>query len=588
MMLFQNKNIQNYKNFIVLVLEFVFAIILFLVCARHVFETTNLIVWDELGYWGNAAYLAGYDWSSVVMANCGYYSYGYSLILSLLLRLFAASGYAYQVAIFINAIFSVGSYFLANYVGCSFFGKEKKHYVVIIAFAVSIYGNNITQTCFAWPETLLIFLFWTIVALFTSIQHKYSLFKVLLLCFVLTYMFFVHTRTIGIVIAGFFSILILLIKSNNESIRKKIGQIIFIGCLMAVIFVLGQYIRNYVKDGVWKVSADVSLANTSSVLFDDTVKKFTIKGVLEIIKTFMNRFYYWGCVSYFFVFVCIKEICVALYEEFKGKKINIVFFFLILSMLGNFGVLSLTLSFQGTYQALLYGRYVDNMIGPFFLLGLLFFITKNKVIDKVEIIELFVYEAITLLLFYNANSIEIKSDYFVANCNVDFYKYWIGTANGGYNYFEFMMIAILVYSCLLLIRFLLIHKIMIPAWIGIVIVLCSYSKSKYDLSESIFYLTFTNCDDMEKTIYNISEYCKGYEEIYFYRDNNWRCNPLEMWAQFQMFERKVIDISSLEELSNCMLLVPRELVHEDTYLPSIEVNGEVLIEDKYIALYKLP
>lgn len=578
--------IKQDKDHISIILQCVFSIFLFLFCIRHISETSNLIVWDELGYWGSAAYYAGYDWSSIVTANSGYYSYGYSLILALLLYIFAPLKFAYQAAIIVNALLSVGSYILANYVGCFFVKKEKKLYVVIAAFAVSMYGNNITQTCFAWPEVLLIFLFWTLVALFVSLYQRYRLQKVLLICVVLVYMFFVHSRTIGVVIAGFLSIIVFVSRKFN---KKDLWKISFIAALIVTLFGLGQFIREDVKNEVWRVLADTPLANTSSVLITDTVNKFTVKGVWEIIKTFFNRIYYWGCVSYFFVFACIKELCIRLYLNIKNKEWNPIFLFLILSMLGNFGVLSLTLSFQGTYQALLYGRYADNIIGPFLLLGLLFFFTKENTSTKKNVVwELFVYEIIMMILYINVRSIEINRDYFVANCNVDFYKYWIGTEKGGYNFPEFMLIAILVYSCMLIVRWMLNHDKKILAWIAIVILLSVYSKNKYDVSESVFYKTYTNCDGMTKIIDDIARYCDNYELVYFYHDSNWRCTPLEMWIQFRMYDKKVVDVSSLEKLSDCMVLIPRELVQEGTYLPSTEVFGELILEDKYISLYKFP
>ena len=585
--LIENK-LKNHKKFIIFMSECIFAIILFCISIRHIFETTNLVVWDELGYWGSAAYLAGYDWSSVVTANAGYYSYGYSLILALILRLFAAGGHAYQIAILFNGLLCVCSYLLAIYVGCYFIGKEKKQYVVVFAFMVSMYGNNITQSCFAWSETVLIFLFWAIVSIFISIQHKYSFIKVLLLCITLVYMFLVHTRTIGIMIAGFLGIILVFIKNRRENSRKKIIQCVFVVCIFAILLLGGEFVKKIIKTEVWKVLPDAYLANTSSVLIGDTIRKFSINGIVEIIKTFLNRFFYWGSVSYFFIFVCIKEICVKIYNNIKKGEWNIVFFFLILAMLGNFGVLSLTLSFQGSYQALLYGRYADIMIGPFFLIGILLFMVNDKVKKRAVVLELFIYEVLQLILFYNANSIEITRDYFVANCNVDFYKYWIETDNGGYDYYRFMLIGILVYCCLLVIRYFINSKKMISAWMGITIILCVYCKSKYDVSEAVFYKTYTNYDGVVPVIDEIAEYCSDYDKIYFYRDDNWRCSPLEMWTQFRMYDKKIIDVKSLKELEDCMVLVPRELVQENTYLPSIEIEGEMILADKYIALYQLP
>ena len=75
-----NRKIVNIKNIflrhkVYIVLLIMSAVLIFMISARHISILTNIMAWDEIGYWGNAAYIAGYDWSSVVSAFAGYYSY---------------------------------------------------------------------------------------------------------------------------------------------------------------------------------------------------------------------------------------------------------------------------------------------------------------------------------------------------------------------------------------------------------------------------------------------------------------------------------------------------------------------------------
>ena len=72
------------------------------------------ILGDEFGYWTNAAYMFGYNWSSVTSHNT-YYSWGYSL---LLVPLFYISNWKirYQVALAINITLMIIAFCIQCYI----------------------------------------------------------------------------------------------------------------------------------------------------------------------------------------------------------------------------------------------------------------------------------------------------------------------------------------------------------------------------------------------------------------------------------------------------------------------------------------
>ena len=67
---------------------------------------TICVIGDEFGYWASGAYFAGLDWGDVACFN-PYYSYGYGLWLSLIIKFFDDSILAYKVAIILNCFFIV-------------------------------------------------------------------------------------------------------------------------------------------------------------------------------------------------------------------------------------------------------------------------------------------------------------------------------------------------------------------------------------------------------------------------------------------------------------------------------------------------
>lgn len=78
------------------------ALLVFIINIRHLGSIEFFTVLDdEFGYWGNAAYLAGLDWSGVI-SEIPYYSYGYSLLLVPLFFIFDNPIHMYKAAIILN------------------------------------------------------------------------------------------------------------------------------------------------------------------------------------------------------------------------------------------------------------------------------------------------------------------------------------------------------------------------------------------------------------------------------------------------------------------------------------------------------
>ena len=70
---------------------------------------------DEYGYWAAGALMSGKDWSDVT-AHSYYYSYGYSVILSVLMKVFSGPEILYKASVVVNAVFLVLSYFITAYI----------------------------------------------------------------------------------------------------------------------------------------------------------------------------------------------------------------------------------------------------------------------------------------------------------------------------------------------------------------------------------------------------------------------------------------------------------------------------------------
>lgn len=576
-----NKIPSHSLKYLHIILLFLSGVLVFSICIAHIDETVNLIAWDELGYWGNAAYLAGYDWSSVVSANAGYYSYGYSLILSIIIHFFMENGIAYQVAVLLNAVMMTAVMYIAYIVGLYYAGRENRITVLTAALAVTLYANNITQAKMAWSECTIIFLYWLLILLFMSLQNQYKKYKLMLINLICIYLFFVHNRMIAVLIACIVIDLLIF------SFQKESRIFIFVSLILDVLLIIGGIrLQSFIKVSVYASANDRILANTTASLVPDTINKLNLKGIIEMCKCFLCRFFYWGCTTYLMSFVFFKTAIKKLYYQLKNKKIDFTLMFILLSTLATFGLLSITLSQQGSYQALLYGRYPDAILGPVYMLGFLYFLTDTNQKQSSLWRELLIYQSILLILYKVVRSIVISRDYFVANCNVDFYDYWIGTAKGGYDLARPILIAFSVFIIMMGARYIKAHN-SVSANIILICLLCLYIHTKYNVSEKVFNITFTNYEDLTEFNQTAALICKDSSSIGFYHDDNWRCTPLEMWLQFEMYDKSIVDLKTIDNAAVEYLFVPRVLNADGIYVTSTEIKGELIREDKYIALYKM-
>lgn len=555
--------------------------IVLLMCIRHIGEVKNLIAWDELGYWGNAAFIAGYDWSDIVSHFSGYYSYGYSVFLAGIIMICGGTtALAYKAAVLLNGLFITSTMYIAYGVGRFYFGRAKRNLILIAAFVVSMYANNITQSNFAWTECLLIFLYWVLVGLFTSLQKRFCLLKSSAIAIIAVYMYMVHPRTIGIFIAVIITLFLELLM-HKESLHKVMITTLVIGLFFGVCYMY----RQMIKANVYIAKEDAELTNTVAAAAPWILSKFNFIGIVEMIKTFLNRFFYWGCTTYLLSFFALKAMVENLIRKCRNKGVESCQFFLLLSMLGIFGVMTLQLSQSGTVQALLYGRYQDIITGPFFFLGILYFVRECEKSRKKTVIQICCYSIGLYLISLAISSTPIYKGYFVANCNVEFFPYLIDELVG-YELNRPILIAVSGCTAVLLIK-LLYENYRVESGFLMAALIVMYVHTKYQTSELCFQETFSNYMEMNEFYQEVQEICAQEEQVYYYHSDFGASVPLAMWLQFSLCDKPVKIITSMEAVDSGMLFVPRRIDGDRGFLPVTEIDLNALYADKYLALYQI-
>ena len=134
-----------------------------IILLTHIIFVNNtgivFILDDEYGYWANAAYFSGLDWSATV-SKISYYSYGYSLLLVPLFKIFNNTTTMYQAAVLMNGIMVSISFLLCYDIAKKVIKNCDQKIILGISFLISIYPTYIAYSHLAWSECLLMLIFW--------------------------------------------------------------------------------------------------------------------------------------------------------------------------------------------------------------------------------------------------------------------------------------------------------------------------------------------------------------------------------------------------------------------------------------------
>jgi len=359
------------------------ALFVFMVHVWHVTEIGIFSVLDdEFGYWGIAAYFAGLDWSDAI-SEIPYYSYGYSLLLIPLFWIFDNPVYMYKAGIILNGIL-ISSSFLLCYDMAKKLLKNVNMYILMgISFAIAMYPAYLAYSSIAWPECLLIFIFWLLTWCFLDLGQESANYKFFLIGFLSIYMYTVHQRALGILIA---SILVVLIMKILKNINYK--QLLLTFLPIVILLCIHVYIKEIVQSNLWLVS-NGSLTNDYSAQVGKLIQLMSIDGLIRALRAFAGQFFYIGAASFLIAYFGLVELAKiigkAIRTATKNRQLESLFeepyfnlyAFLCIAFLLSIAINIVFMINPTRLDHLFYGRYIEMLIGPLILLGLVFFIRNG-------------------------------------------------------------------------------------------------------------------------------------------------------------------------------------------------------------------
>lgn len=368
------KHLQDKERGILFVI-FVGGLLISILSLYNISNTTQMSVLnDEFGYWANAAYFYGYDWSGISFMS-PYYSWGYSILL-IPLFLIKNPVIRYQSALVINVVLYLGSYLISY--GCirKICPSLKQVMSIFICTAAALYSNNLLQTNLAWGEGLLYLLFWAIFYVLLLMKEKPLKKYFVLLAFLSGYIYAVHQRSLGVVISV---CLVLIVLRFMDKITSK--ELLYFFLLLFVGLVCHILIKSGIQEALWSAPDAMRVGvneysgqmhKVKAIFSDGETFMFAVKGFCA--KVFYLcastcMLFAWGVIAF------SKEILVTFQKKIQISAESL---FCILSVLTTLGINAIFCVGTFRIDAILYGRYTEFVIGPFLMMGILSFFRKDR------------------------------------------------------------------------------------------------------------------------------------------------------------------------------------------------------------------
>lgn len=331
---------------------------------------------DEMGYWGNAAYFVGLDWSESVRYT-SYYSFGYSFCLIPLFLVFKSSIMMYRGAIILNGIFLAITYLVAYKISSMLFKNNKVSIKIAVTLIAVLTPSALVQSQIAWSETLLLLVCWLIFWTFVKIQTDENFCGLGILAILNVYLYMVHQRMIGVLFVTAIYVLVMGVRR-----KKSLKRVLLFFAIMFIGLWIAFELKNYLQVNLWKIHEIGSTLNTSNIndysgVSKRLLKYLTSEGKLkELLYGSIGKIIYFGLSTYGMLYYIAYQI----FKEFRKRILKLDFTITPLQECWNYAFLLLAVTILVTIlfkweavrnDSFIYGRYADVLVGPVILLGLM-------------------------------------------------------------------------------------------------------------------------------------------------------------------------------------------------------------------------
>jgi hypothetical protein len=318
---------------------------------------------DELGYLGNARYIAGTA-DMPDLKGVPFYHFGYSLLIAPLFRIFTDPGATYRAIMVFNAFLMCSILFFSYWLSSELLGL-KRSLAILVAVVVSVYPSFFLMSRLAWGECIFIPGLFSLIYSFYKMVETKKITYVFLTGFLCSFLYTIHPR--GLAVIGI-SVLYILFLSGSGVI--SIRHMIVIYGTIFIIYFFTQHINHHLLLEGWNNQAPSGLPRILQV-----IKAMSPASLLSnFFKESIGQIYYlmtatFGITLYagYFTYVKIRETINA--RSISNNDHVLIFIWLVSLVIFASSVMMLIDGGWGI-EHLIYGRYNEAFLPILLTIGL--------------------------------------------------------------------------------------------------------------------------------------------------------------------------------------------------------------------------
>lgn len=345
-----------------------------------------LILPDEFGYWAQAAKMAGMDWHEVV-SKYSWYSFGYGFLMLPVMKLVPNPIAAYRVLTGINFLLLGISPLLVYQTLLRICRGQNKKRLAAISGAAMLYVSYLTYAHTTMTESLLTFLYVLLAYGLCRWFSRKSVGNLVLVLFAAGYMYTVHMRTIGILLAT----AVLLCLSVLEDGQKKTGRKVVWVMPVMICIVLIVVLQNVGKTRlISSVGSETYSAMTQANDYAGQWGKirflFSLQGIGYFSAGLFGKVFYLGCATFglyywgmAYLLKRAKELFICLKRKEAYQKESWLYIWLLLSHVAALLITAIYCMRTKRLDGILYGRYHENTLPFIIALGILALLLQPKI-----------------------------------------------------------------------------------------------------------------------------------------------------------------------------------------------------------------
>lgn len=324
---------------------------------------------DTDGYWLHAASMVGYRWGDVASNMNSFYSWGYSVLLTIPMLLTRDVNVMYKIAIIINVVLCTLLVPIIYSLSVKLAPKLERKSHLFIALIVSCYSTYILESAVSLSETLIYFLTFLILYLLNRFFDTRKLIWGILAGFSVGYIYIVHNRCIGIVVA--YIIMVVMYLWMEKDLKTAIILLMPLGGMLLLKYAVTNWL------GVVEQTNGVYTSNTYGAMVTKT-SKITFYSILSMIQNILGEFWYTIAGTFMIAgFGVLEIIKYRIVPGWKKDRKVLFYVYAITSWVFLIGVSSLFLFKKaaitsGRMDTIIYGRYMESSVGFLILMGLIY------------------------------------------------------------------------------------------------------------------------------------------------------------------------------------------------------------------------